>query len=154
MRTSTTSLHELVRMAMEHSPIQNDARRARRQRKLGTDAACLRCGTTTPEVLLRANRSLLDDHHVVGRAHDVALTVPLCRNCHAILTEGQLAHGVDLRHGQERTAPEMVAAILDALAAFFYALAEAASRWAGQLRDHIEALDAHCPQWRYGEVEP
>ncbi len=122
---------------MEHDPIQNDARRARRERTLGPDAACILCGTTTPEALLRVNRSLLEAHHVVTQAHDDALTLPVCRNCHALLTEGQHLHGVIFQ--QRSTIPERIAVILTALSAFFHTLGDTLATWAASLTTFIGA---------------
>lgn len=131
---------------MEHDPIQNDARRARRERALGPNAACALCGVTSPESLIRVNRSLLEAHHVVTQAHDDALTLPVCRNCHALLTEAQLRHAVTFQ--QCPTIPERIAAILTALSAFFHTLGDTFAAWAASLTAFIGALDAHYPAWR------
>src|SRR5262245_49744934 len=80
---------------MTPDPVRSDARRARHLRKLGPDAACALCGVMTPEVLIVAKRTVLEAHHACGRAHDPDLTIPLCRNCHAVQTEGQRMAGVD-----------------------------------------------------------
>ena len=81
---------------MTPDPIRTDARRARRVRALAPDAACVLCCVTTLEALIAADRTLLEAHHACGRANDPALTVPVCRNCHAVLTEGQRAAGASL----------------------------------------------------------
>jgi hypothetical protein len=135
-------------VASEPDPIKNDRRRNRRSRKLPPDAACLLCGKTTPEALLLAKRSLLESHHVVAEANDPDLEVPLCRDCHAEITEGMLSAGVDHRHERVRTVPEVLVSIFRALASFFRALADACDKWAGQLLELISALDDHDPCWR------
>src|SRR3989442_15856693 len=71
---------------MERDPIQNDIRRARRERRLGPGAVCLLCGETDSEVLIK--------HHILGRANDKYLIGDLCRNCH------------EKAHEAERTSPE------------------------------------------------
>jgi hypothetical protein len=133
---------------MEHDPIANDARKARRQRRLGPDVACVLCSTTTPEVLVLINRSVLEAHHVAGVANDAALTVPVCRNCHALLSADQLSRGAPLAHAARRTLPEQVAAVLSELAAFCYRLGDRLAMWADRLYTCIDAFDVHFPTWR------
>ena len=133
---------------MERDPIQNDARTSRRQRRLGPDAACIICGITTPAVLLRVRRSLLQRHHVLGAAIDSDLTVLLCLNCHAIETAGQVARGADLDHQRERTLPEVLVAVLAELGAFLCAVGSSLLEWAERLGAFNDALDTAMPQWR------
>src|SRR4051812_6665246 len=106
----------------EQNPIRNDARRASRERKLGHAATCMLCGEAQWESLVTAPKSLLEAHHVVGNANDVELTVPLCRNCHAKLTEQLRQNGTSME--QPRTILDRIVAILRGLAAFFRMLAE------------------------------
>src|SRR4051812_43689105 len=120
-----------MELLMEPSPIQNDARKARRSRQLGANAACVRCGLTTQEALIPTKRSLLEAHHVAVQAHDDALTVPLCRNCHAIVTEAQRDAGVDFR--PQPTILHRIAAALASLGVFFLGLGGTYQTWAGQL---------------------
>lgn len=131
---------------METNPIQNDARRARRTRKLGPDAACVLCGTTTPEALLCVNRSLLQEHHAIGRALDGALTIPVCRNCHAVLTEGQLRQGCTFQ--PQRTIPECIVAILAHLCALFHDLGDLFGMWVERVTAFVRGLDTDYPDWR------
>ncbi len=131
---------------MEPNPIQNDARKARRRRQIGADAACVRCGLTNLECLIPTKRSLLEAHHVAGNAHDEALTVPLCRNCHAILTEGQRDAGVDML--PQPTVLHRIAAALASLAVFFADHAATCRTWATELRFLAAGLDADYPAWR------
>jgi hypothetical protein len=131
---------------MERNPIRNDARRTRRIREVGPHTCCVRCGTTTPETLIAARRSLLEHHHVVGRAHDDGLTVPLCRNCHAVLTEAQRDAGVDLT--PPPTILHQLAAILAGLAYFFADLGRLCAAWATRLGEAAAGFDAAYPGWR------
>jgi hypothetical protein len=80
----------------------------------------------------------LENHHTVIEKHDSELTVLLCRNCHAEVTE-------DLRRAGVSTKPESdpklrVSIMLDALAVFLEALTPALRRWAELLRNnqHME----------------
>lgn len=131
---------------MEKNAAKNMARAARRERRLGPDAACIICGTKTPEALTLVKRMMLEAHHVAGRAHDDALTVPVCLNCHRVLTEGQNAAGVDF--APQGTKLERLAAILHALGAFLCQLGESVQAWAGWLWEHIAGLDRDYPDWR------
>lgn len=126
-------------------PIRTDARRTRRACRFGPDAACARCGLTTPETLTAVDRSILEAHHVCGRAND-GLTVPVCRNCHAVLTEGQRAAGATFA-----APPTVLHQIAAALASFFAFLADLAERgmaWAGALSALSAELDDAYPAWR------
>ncbi len=131
---------------MTQNPVQNAVRQKRREERLGPDAACALCGVPTPEALLCVDRSLLEEHHVVGRANDRDLTIPVCRNCHAVLTEGQLAEGVPLT--RQRSLLERLRAILLALAAFLTHLADRLRKWAEHVAALIADLDRRYPSWR------
>ncbi len=131
---------------MNSDPIKTDARRGRRARSLGHEAACARCGITTPETLVTANRTILEAHHVCGRANDEGLTVPLCRNCHAILTEGQRAAGATLT--QPPTLLHQVAAALSSLFVFLRDVGERGPAWVAAISNLIADLDRAFPAWR------
>lgn len=73
---------------MEENPIQNDVRKTKRRCKLGENPACAHCGDRRPEVL--------EKHHLVGKANEPALTITLCRNCHAVATERLRQSGVSM----------------------------------------------------------
>jgi hypothetical protein len=94
------------------------------------------------------SRTTLEKHHASGRAIDPDLTVVLCLNHHACVTEGQRRLGVDLRHAKERTVPELVEAALLSLAAFDRTRADAQQRLAAKLRALEAELDRECPGWR------
>jgi hypothetical protein len=131
---------------MTTNPMQTAARRARRDRRFDHDAACVRCGITAPETLVPVKRRFLDDHHVCVQANDDALTVPVCRNCHAILTEAQHAAGVVFQ-----TPPTILHQVASALASFFamlHALCERGMAWAHALSELASDLDTAYPAWR------
>lgn len=118
------------------NPIKNELRKQRRTEKLGENAACARCGITTPEALIMVGHSLLEAHHVVGKAHDCDLTVPLCRNCHAEVTEGARDAGASMRPAGSIW--ERVVMMLRALGSFFLCLGQHLIQWAGELAEAIE----------------
>jgi ABC-type transporter Mla subunit MlaD len=82
----------------------------------------------------------------MGRAHAPDLTAPLCKNCHAEATEGQLREEVALSATDNLL--DRVAAIFDALAAFFRFLADSLNQLAGQVREFVGSLDGKYPEWR------
>ncbi len=131
---------------MSADPIGTAARRARRERRFGSGAACVRCGIAEPETLIATRRTLLEAHHVCGRANDDGLAVPVCRNCHAILTESQQAAGV--RFTPPPTSLHQIAAALVSLFAFIVELGERGMNWARALFDLASELDAAYPAWR------
>jgi hypothetical protein len=136
---------------MSGDPIRDDARRARRQRRLGSDAVCVLCGERTPDVLIKVRRSLLEHHHLAGEANDPELTVVVCRNDHAKLTEAQRVSGVELRRASERSSLARLEAVLCGLADFFVLLAQALRGWAAEIRATIKRLDEGWPGWWVGE---
>jgi hypothetical protein len=127
-------------------PLANETRRVKRERLLGEQPACLLCGMENIDALVLVKRSLLEAHHVVGRANDVELTTPLCRNHHAELTEGYRDAGVPLHRPQ--TFLHKLAAILRALGALFTAIGQKMSAWAETLIQLIGRLDVDSPSWR------
>ena len=126
-------------------PIASEARRAKRGRLLGDNAACVLCGLANIDALTAVSRSLLEAHHVVGHANDAELTVPLCRNCHAELTEGYRDAGVPLN--RPPTLLHQLAAVLRSLAAFLQAIGCKLADWAERLIHFLERLDAAVPDW-------
>jgi hypothetical protein len=136
----------------EPDPIGTDLRRARRARKLSKDAACVICGQDDPEVLRRARRSLLEQHHLGGEANDAKLTVFLCLNHHRIQTARQATTGIELDREPDRTHVERLVSVLRGLALFFDSLAAALMAWAETLAAHVARLDANCPGWRQNEA--
>ena len=138
---------------MTPDPIRTDARKARQNRRYGYGAACSICGNRSPEALVGMKRSLLEEHHVCTRANDPAFTVPLCRNCHAEITEGQRAAGVDF--ALPPTLVHQLASTLASLAALFTTLADRFGFWAAALSMFLLKLDREVPVWRsWPEAQP
>jgi hypothetical protein len=103
----------------------------RRLKRLGPDPVCILCGYADPYALIPVRRSWLERHHAVCKQHDGDLIVPLCRNCHAEITELLLQEGVGTRFEPSRIV--RVALILRALAVFFEMLGPKLRSWANLL---------------------
>ena len=85
-------------------------------------------------------------HHVLNRQNDADLTVPLCRNCHALVTEG--IRQCNASTAAPRTILDRIVAVLRALAAFFRQLADALLALADRLLRFMGLLDRTDPTWR------
>lgn len=133
---------------MSGDPVGNDVRKVRRARRLGPDAVCVRCGVRDPVQLIRAGRSLLEEHHVAGYVNDPALTVVVCRNCHAELSEAQRDDALDLRFRADKMSLERLEGVLRGLAEFFALLAESLGGWADELAGTVTRLDRDFSGWR------
>lgn len=134
---------------MSHrDPIGDDVRKLRRARRLGTGAVCALCGQQNPVALRRARRSLLEAHHLGGSANDAQLTVTVCRNCHAVLTEASRVSGVELGHCDDRHLLERLEAVLRGQADFDDLRAERERAWADELAAEATRLDRDFPGWR------
>lgn len=131
---------------MPADPIRTAGRQTTRERRFGPDAACVRCGITTLEALVPVKRRMIEAHHVCGRASDAGLTVPVCRNCHAILTERQQAAGVTF--AAPPTLLHQIAAALVSFFAFLIEMCERGMDWAAALSGLISDLDSTYPAWR------
>lgn len=85
-------------MASRHNPARAARRKIELREKLKAEQpVCFYCGCRELVTLRRVPRKFLEDHHLLGQNHDSNLTVPVCRNCHALLHEKLLNAGVDLR---------------------------------------------------------
>ena len=133
---------------IEHDPIGNDARRRRQVARLGPNPCCLLCGQRDLDTLRPVHASLLEDHHLAGRANDPNATAILCRNCHAKATAGMLRVGMQLARDDGRSVPEKAAEFLRGIALFFEMLAAACEGWAVRLTSHVASLDVNLPGWR------
>lgn len=129
-------------------PIGDDVRRLRRARRLGAGAVCVLCGEENPVELLRVGRSLLDAHHLGGTANDARLTVVVCRNCHAVLTEAGRVGGIELGHDDDRHLLERLEAVLRGQADFDELRARRQRAWADELAAEATRLDRDHPDWR------
>lgn len=121
-------------------------RAARRARRFGADAVCVLCGFSNPIALILVSRTLLEEHHVYGANNDDNTRVPLCRNCHALVTEGIQATGATMR--KQRSLFEQLAETNLISAVFYRAAAESAENMAAQFETRIARLDRKCPDWR------
>src|SRR5689334_9229760 len=126
---------------MELDPLANDARSSQRRRRLGRDSACLLCGERDSATLIKVHRSLLAEHHVVGRALHATLTVLLCRNCHSKCSATQLTQGIELRDTPDRSLPELLADVLLQLGSFLVALGQWLLSLAARTSTYVGALD-------------
>jgi len=125
-------------MSKDKNPKRTARREAKQRRRVEPDAVCVGCGESAPY--------LLEEHHVMGKAHGPDRTAPLCKNCHAKATQGQLQEEVPL--SATNNTLDRVAAIFDALAAFFRFLADSFNRLAEQVKAFAGKLDAKLPDWR------
>jgi hypothetical protein len=132
-------------------PIGDDVRKLRRARRLGAGAVCVLCGEENPVELRRARGSLLEAHHVGGLANDSQLTVIVCRNCHALLTEAARVSDVELGHRDDRQPLERLEAVLRGQADFDELLAQRQRAWADELAAEAARLDRDFPGWRGSE---
>lgn len=114
-------------------------RNEKRLQKLGSDKpVCCLCGYADPISLIKADRTLLEKHHLAGR-HEGPI-VPLCRNCHAELTEIQQSEDRKF-NAPERSPLEAAAAFLEGLAVVFRYLAESLAylaNWLFELNTRVE----------------
>ena len=125
-------------MSKDKNPKKNARREAQQRRRLPPGAVCSTCPESAPY--------LLEQHHVMGQAHEEKVTIILCKNCHAKATEGQLQEEVPLSPTDSFL--DCVAAIFGALAAFFRFLADSLDRLAKQAIAFAGNLDRKFPEWR------
>jgi hypothetical protein len=93
---------------MDRDPIKTAARISKRETHLGPGPhICIYCGYSNPLGLIKPRKSLLEDHHEWGRRIDPKLTVLVCRNCHAELTEGLRRAGVPMTKDEDPVAEEI-----------------------------------------------
>lgn len=116
--------------------IGREVRRAKRERDLGENPVCTLCGYSNPYSLNRPNRSLLDDHHVFGKANDPDATVVLCRNCHGEITEANRDAGISMRKARSLT--EKVITFLSCQRVLFLTLASACGRIIQELTESLK----------------
>ena len=126
----------------DQNPIRTDARRRRRQERLGSpNPKCVLCGrpdleTLTPVSHVWLKAQGIELHHVVAEQRDAEFVVALCLNCHRLVTEKLAQAGVGMV--REPDPAERVASMLDGLAVFFQHLVEALGRWAADLRNSVK----------------
>lgn len=129
----------------DQSPVRTARRKVLREDRLGSNPFCLFCGYACLESLTQVTREwleakriskdwldrLLEEHHVVGEAHDPNLIVTLCLNCHREVTEGLAREGVTMRPEKDRY--KLVALMLRGSAVLFDFLAASFRKWANLL---------------------
>lgn len=125
---------------------RNAARRARTARRFGPDAACLICGYSNPIGLVWADKTLLEEHHVLGAANNDDVRVPLCRNHHAEIEFGIQETGATRR--RQRSIFERLIEAGRMVAVLGRSLAIAEGDFGLQAERLIHALDEQLPQWR------
>lgn len=111
--------------------LKNALRRSKREQRIPPDARCLICGTAEPVCLINIDRRFLEKHHLYGCVNDPTAIVWLCRNHHALATEGLLAAGVNMSYEPDPVQREIL--MLKAEATFFRQLAESHDRRAAEL---------------------
>jgi hypothetical protein len=125
-------------------------RKVLRRDRFGGNNFCLFCGYACLESLTQVSRQwleargiqkerlnrLLEGHHVVGEAHDPALLVTLCLNCHREITEGLAREGVSMH--PETSTHKLVALVLRGSAVLFEFLASSYRKWASLLEESDE----------------
>ncbi len=140
---------------MDREPTKTAVRNAKREQRLGRDAACAFCGLKEPAALLPVTdlavadalrQTLLERHHVLGRAHDSELTIIVCRNCHAIVTESQRCGAVPMR--PQANVLDRLIACLRSVAALLEDARNAVERFLEDLEVFASFLDAQLPSWR------
>ena len=131
-------------------PIRTARRKVMREERFGGTDFCLFCGYACLESLTHVSRQwleargipkerldrLLEDHHIVGEAHDPNLIVTLCLNCHREITEGLAREGVSMR--PETNLRKLIALVFRASAVLFEFLAKSYRKWASLLEDQDE----------------
>ena len=130
---------------MDREPIKTAVRTLARENRLGEGPkVCIRCGYADPLALIGVKRnwihvhknflpqSLFEYDHIVGRNHDPDFTFPICRNCHAEVTELRRRAGITMNFQPD--AREREALRLEALAFFLEIVAAALRRWAAEKR--------------------
>jgi hypothetical protein len=134
----------------DQQPIRTARRSVLREARLGADAFCLFCGYACLESLTRVTREwleakgvpkdrlhrLLEEHHIVGDAHDPKLVVTLCLNCHREITEGLAREAVSIY--PEKNLHKLIALVLKSSAVLFESLASSYRKWARLLEDRDE----------------
>jgi hypothetical protein len=136
---------------MDRHPVKTVVRKARRDSRLGEGPrVCMRCGYAEPISLIPVNSAWLHSHkdflpnglfekdHVVGRNHDPAFVVGICRNCHAEVTELRRQAGISMEFESDKAKREVLR--LEALALFHADTALALRRWASEKRSAKEAI--------------
>jgi hypothetical protein len=133
---SKTCMQTIIRGELMEDRIGREVRRARRERDLGENPACVLCCYSNPYSLMRVKRSLLEDHHIFPKANDPDATMILCRNCHGEITEANRDAGISMRKANSLT--EKVITFLSCLKVLFLTLANACGRMVQELTESLK----------------
>jgi len=125
---------------------QRAVRKGRRRRMFDADAVCILCGWSNPIALRTIGRTLLEEHHVVGVNNNDDARIPVCRNCHELLSEACRDLGAEM--GTQRSLLETLAEMLRIRCVFERASADVEAQIAIKLDKFVESLDKECPNWR------
>ena len=131
---------------MERNAIKAATRKAKREKRLGEDAVCVLCGHSDLDALTPVGRTTIEAHHVLGKAYDEALTVPLCANCHGSVTEQNRTVGAPMKAPPSFL--EKLVSILRSVGNFLCGLGDSLLKMADTLLNLIRGLDRHFPGWR------
>jgi hypothetical protein len=123
----------------DHDPVRTALREARRQQRLGDCVdVCIICGEPALRTVSNRfgeahgiSRSLVEQHHVVGKQRDTKLVVPLCLTHHWKMTVRLREENVSMRREQDQR--KFVAQCLRALIAFLRLLVPAMENWVDRL---------------------
>ncbi len=115
------------------------------------DGLCLTCGVSAD----------LEAHHVAGRQNS-PLVVPVCVDCHRILSNWQLSAGIELAHDAPRTDLDRTRALVVGAAHLLQLFAQrhrdhswvSAELWIHTIRASSRLLDACAPADRPGRWLP
>ena len=134
---------------MDRDVLKTAARKLGRQNRLGNGPkVCFRCGYTDPLALIPVKkewielhkqvlpRSLFEKDHVVGRNHDPYFIFPICRNCHAEMTELRRQAGIRMDFEADEGEREILR--LEALAFWHEETALSLRRWAAEKREKTQ----------------
>src|SRR4051812_35682270 len=131
-------------------PLQAAKRKSGRFAKLGVKPSeqpvCLLCGCSEPMLLrpitkefLEKYRRVFEDHHVFGRKLDAETTLALCLNHHALITEGFLQAGIEMK--AETDPVKFAEAIFRVQSVHFRMLSDASWKFADRLRNDSDSSD-------------
>ena len=110
-------------------PLRTALRKARRLEALGeSEPMCIVCGREDPMQLRPEKRTLLEQHHPLGKSNDPDLTVPLCLNCHAEVTERLRQAGVSM--DRQKQPISFASHVFRAFSVHFRLLSEACWKYA------------------------
>jgi hypothetical protein len=126
------------RSTVDRDPTKTAVREARRRKLLGSHPVCVRCCEDRPEAF--------QWHHTGGREHDPDRESLRCRNCHAVVSEGQRRADVDLTPQANPLDREI--ARLRAVAVDLRDAGDAEDRAAARLEKYRASLDAKPPERR------